>query len=429
MNIARKHSISLLVGVITLCALAAQSSALSGEPAVDLPAIKVVNEKEIGGRTVIRYEHGSMPQWGYMTPKTNVFNVVLPSKPGKKPPLCVVLHSAGGNVDEAIAAICKPHDRGFYGDETYCVLCLDCARNREDWWWGNEEIARKPAIYKTELCPTEKRVLATIEGVIRAFDIDHDRVYLNGISMGGSGSLGIGLIRGDVFAAVSVVVPAGVKHMKHRTSDCKWPDPPPLFDISSQLDDHALGQEDLLNFCRENKCFLSFAWGPFGHTADVSAASPAVYEFPWLTIRKNEAYPVFTHATTDDRYPGHNNKTAPDQKGQINGYFRWKNIEDTATAFAMELRLVRKDELRRSVDTPQESVADVSLRRLQKFTGQPEARYRWSTTLAENVLQSGQVTADADGVLTIPAVRVSVTPSYLKIVRDVQAAEPKVGGD
>ena len=114
MSMAPKHSISLLVSVFTLCILAAQSLALSGEPAVDLPAIKVVNERESGGRKILRYEHKSMPQWGYMTPKTNWFNLVLPNKPGKKAPLCVVLHSAGGNVDEAIPAICKPHDRGFY---------------------------------------------------------------------------------------------------------------------------------------------------------------------------------------------------------------------------------------------------------------------------------------------------------------------------
>lgn len=420
MSIAPKHSSGLLVAVITIGILAAQSHALSGAPVIDLPALKVGNESESGGRRIIRYEHGSLPEWGYQAPKTNWFNLVLPRKPGKKAPLCVVLHSAGGNGDEALPAIGKPHDRGFYGDETFYVLCLDCAKNREDWWWGNEEIARKPDSYRTELCPAEKRVLATIEGVIRAFDIDRDRVYLNGISMGGSGSLGIGLIRGDLFAAISVVVPAGVKHMKHRMASGKWPDLPPLFDISSQVDGYALGQEDLLSFCKENKCFLSFAWGPFGHTADVRAANPAVYEFPWLSLRKNEAYPVFSHATTDNRYPGHHNKTDPDQNGQINGYFRWRTIEDTATNFVMELRLVRKDELRRSIEIPRESVADVSLRRLQKFTVQPKSGYRWSMTLAEKTLQSGQITADAGGVLTIPAVTVSVTPSCLKVVPGVR---------
>ena len=379
----------------------------------------MADDRVVDGRKVIRYAHDSLPQWGYAQPQTDWFNLLPPAKPGPQAPLCVVLHSAGGTGDEALPSICNPHDRGFYGDDTYYVLCLDCATNqKQDWWWGGEEIARNSTACNNQLCPTELRVLATIEWALRSFDIDRERVYLNGISMGGSGSLGIGLIRGDLFAAISVVVPAHVDHMKHRTANGKFPDPPPLFDISSQLDDWALGQEELLAFCRDNKYALTFAWGPFGHTADVNAANPAVYEFPWLTIRKNEAYPVFTHATTDHRYPGFHNCTDPDQDGQINGYFRWKNIEDTAAAFTMELRLVRQDELRRSIETPRESVADVTLRRVQKFVVAPQAEYPWRLMSGEKVLQSGNVTADAHGVLTIPAVKITEAPACLKIVRN-----------
>ncbi len=408
-----------------------QTQVATKEVFFDLPSIKVTDEKISGGRKVVRYEHDSMPQWRYMKTQKDWFKLVLPQTPAKGAPLCVVLHSSGGNGDEPMPAICgmpnakeEGQDRGFYGDETYYVLSIDCRTNMNDWWWGNEEITRNPELYKNELCPVEKRVLATIEWVIKSFDIDRDRVYLNGISMGGSGSLGIGLIHGDVLAAVSVVVPAGVNHMKYRTSNYKWPDPPPLFNISSHSDKWALGQEELLAFCRENKCFLAFAWGPFGHIADVRKANPAVYEYPWLSIRRNEAYPVFSNATTDNRYPGFNNCTAPDQNGQINGYFRWKNIEDTTKAFVMELRLLRKDELRTPIEIPRESVANVTLRRLQKFAVKPETGYKWSMMLAEKALQSGKVTTDSSGVLTIPAVTVSDVPLCLKIVRDSQTAEP-----
>jgi hypothetical protein len=261
-------------------------------------------------------------------------------------------------------------------------------------------------------------VLSTIEWVIRTFGINRNRVYLNGVSMGGSGSLGIGLVHGDVFAAVSVVVPAEVKHLEFRTRSRSFPDPPPLFNISSQLDPWALGQENVLKLCEENRYSLAFAWGPFGHTADVSTANPAVYEFPWLSIRKNEAYPVFTHATTDNRYPGHQNSTAPDQNGQINGYFRWKNIEDRAASFVMEFCLVTNEGLTRPIEIPREAVADVTPRRLQKFTVSDGQKYKWSMTCMEKVQQSGEVSADAHGVVTIPAVKMLDTPSQLRIVPD-----------
>lgn len=415
MNMAWNADFLFSITPVIVGLLAIPARATAEENPVGLLAARVVEKRLVEGRKVIRYEHDSLPQWGYAKPQTDWFNLLPPVKPGPKAPLCVVLHSAGGNGNEAIPAICKPHDRGFYGDETFYVLCLDCVANKSDFWWGNEEISRHRETYRNQLCPPEKRVLATIEWALRSFDIDRERVYLNGISMGGSGSLGIGLIRGDLFAAISVVVPAHVDHMKHRTANGKFPDPPPLFDISSQVDGYALGQEDMLAFCCSNRFFVSFAWGPFGHTADVHTANPVAYEFPWLTIRKNEAYPVFTHATTDNRYPGLNNRTAPDQNGQINGYFRWKKVEDTAKYFAMELRLVRKDELRRPIEIPRESVADVTLRRLQKFVVAPQAEYPWRLMSGEKVLQSGKVTTDASGVLTIPAVKITEAPACLKI--------------
>ena len=46
--------------------------------------------------------------------------------------------------------------------------------------------------------------------------INENRVYLCGISMGGSGTLGIGMRHGDTFAAVKANVPAGIEHVSDR---------------------------------------------------------------------------------------------------------------------------------------------------------------------------------------------------------------------
>lgn len=54
----------------------------------------------------------------------------------------------------------------------------------------------------------EKDVMDVIEDVKRRFRIDENRMYLTGLSMGGGGTLWIGLTRPDLWAAIAPVCPA-----------------------------------------------------------------------------------------------------------------------------------------------------------------------------------------------------------------------------
>ncbi len=54
----------------------------------------------------------------------------------------------------------------------------------------------------------EKDVLDVLADVKKRFSIDEDRVYLTGLSMGGGGTLWIGLTRPDLWAAIAPVCPA-----------------------------------------------------------------------------------------------------------------------------------------------------------------------------------------------------------------------------
>jgi len=238
MSGARKTSHLVLVAVVAVQLAAVWAQAADSDAAFDLPSIKKIGERFMQapghpGRTVYRHEHESRDEWGYETPQTNWFNLVLTNTLVAKAPLLVVLHCAGaaGNGDAQLPAACGPEDRNFYGNGSFYVLCLDCATNKNDWWWGYDEIGRNRDRYKDELCPLEKRVLATIEWVIRTRNVDRNRVYLNGCSMGGSGTLGIGLNHGDIFAAVSAVVPAGTGHMLHRMASGRFPDAPACLKI------------------------------------------------------------------------------------------------------------------------------------------------------------------------------------------------------
>lgn len=382
-----------------------------------LPGIQVVTESEFRSRKLVQLSHDSHADWGYQKPQSDSFYLVHPKTVKPNSPLCVVLHSAGGKADESLKPTAtQHHDRGFYGDDSFYILCLDCFQNQNDWWWGHKSIESTPNEYQDKLSPTEKRVLASVEWAIAQHGIDRNRVYLNGISMGGSGSLGIGLIRGDVFASVAVIVPAFVKHQQLRSQMGSTADPPVLINFSSQLDPYAEGQELLLQSCQQQRYPMVFAWGPFGHTADVSSTNPAVFEFPWLKIRKDEAYPVFTKATTDNRYPGFKNSTDPDQSGQINGYFRWKSVEDSPARVVTDLRIVAPEELKRPIETPDVSVAQVTLRRLQKFSVKPGAKYHWTRSSDTTIVESGTVTADERSLVTVPELVISKSGTRFTVV-------------
>ena len=139
----------------------------------------------------------------------------------------------------------------------------------------------------------------------------------------------------------------------------------------------------------------------------------AIYDFPWREIVKNEAYPVFGNADSDQVYPGFKGK-GKDQNGQINGYFRWKNLMDTKKSFSIELRLVRQDELGKPAAIPKQATADVTLRRLQNFKTKPGTSYAWRLSRQGKQLQAGTQVADKDGLLTLPKVIIGA-PATLEI--------------
>ncbi len=90
-----------------------------------------------------------------------------------------------------------------------------------------------------------------------------------------------------------------------------------------------------------------------------------INSFDWLSVKKNEAYPVFTDASTNDPLPWPD-QLADTKAGQINAFFRWKNLSDTPAAIEISLFLVKPSELKTTFTIPAESTADVSLRRLQQ---------------------------------------------------------------
>jgi hypothetical protein len=276
-----------------------------------------------------------------------------------------------------------------------------------------------PRPYKDKLTPVENRVLATVEWVVRRYNIDRNRIYLTGISMGGSGTLGLGTPHGDIFAALQAAVPAGTDHAIYRLAHAKTAgqagalkEIPPVLVFFSHKDGWSKGMEGWLDLIRHDELFVLAAWGPWGHINHYEMTDPAAYEFPWLSIRKNQAYPAFDNTFSDRKYPGFQSDT-PDQSGQMNAYGRWNVLMDQPEGFAIELRLVQNRELDGAIDIPLEIISDITPRRLQRFAIKAGNRYGWRIEQAGRLISSGTVSADDRALVTFPRVKITAKPIVL----------------
>jgi len=352
--------------------------------------------------------------------------VVHPKSDYKAAPLYVVLHSAGHDVISCLQCTREVGNHDIYrSPDDFYALYLDCRRNHGDWWWGGMHLNDAGLTKKNsggDPTPVEKRVMDTVKWVIKQYEIDPNRVYLCGISMGGSGTLGIGMRNGDVFAAIKASVPAGIEHVSQRMyfppqtipENVKIPDPPIAIDESAQNDGWSSGHERFRTAMNERKYALFFYWGPFGHEhnrALIEKSNDLTNSFDWLSIRRNEAYPVFTDAASNDKLPWPDNLKSP-AAGQVNAFFRWKCLSDTADQLAMALFLTSPAGLKTTLEIPRATKADVSLRRIQHGPVAPGKAFEWRFGAAK-----GDGKADARGLITIPGLEITTEPTTLTIIK------------
>lgn len=380
----------------------------------------------VTGRVLEVFSHGVKPEWGYAQPQTDTFIVVHPKAERRNAPLYVVLHSAGHDVVSCVKCTAKVGDHDIYhSPEDFYALYLDCrAHQGNDWWWGGMHAKDQHLIKKNsggEPRPVEKRVIDCVKWTIATYGIDPERVYLCGNSMGGTGTLGIGMRNGDLFAAIKANVPAGIEHVSQRMwfqpqsvpAGVTLADPPVCIDYSAPNDGWSFGHERFVAAMNERKYALYFYWGPFGHannSAAIKQVNDLIDSFDWLNVKRNEAYAVFTNATGNDPLPWPDDLKST-KAGQVNAFFRWKTVSDTAEKAELSLFLVSAADLKTTFTIPKEAKADVSLRRLQRLRLTPSQQVAWTFGAA-----SGTVTTDAQGLLTVPGLTLTATPTALVVI-------------
>ncbi len=372
-------------------------------------APEMTEECRVGRRAVTWYRHLGDPAWGGDTNYWDRFSVVKPvdgEHVGR--PLLVVLHWRGagwpGKGVDMQTALADEKGRNFSAPDDFYILNLDDIRDyhvlwnraHDQYWWGatpnykgptQEDV---PRLSQGETA-CEKRVLDSVEWVIRQYGIDRNRVYLCGNSMGGQAAYAIGLAHGEVFAAVNANVPATVWFAMARLDFVKA-DPPVLVEWSGVDDMWSRDRDVLIRELQARKWHHLILWGDYGHCGHIDEArrkNDLIERFDWLSIQKNEAYPVFTNASSDDKLPWPFKVWKPTYSwfsgwkgdiesaemeiqdgapkvGQVNAYFRWKVLKDTDDALEMAIWLASPEELGTTQFAPPASVtADVTIRRIQ----------------------------------------------------------------
>jgi predicted esterase len=420
---------------------------LSWPPTLDVQNTTTVS---VDGRKIERFIHGGRPEWGYPAnaawpypplekfestmQNNNCFYLVSPKVPRDNAPLCVVLHSANRSgfdymhYSSLTPGMTPANPSKAITDSPDDFYALYLNSTNDEWWgWHQAQASADFAKHVNTPSPAERRMLDTIEWVVQRYHIDRNRIYLTGMSMGGCGTLGIGLAHGDIFAAALTSAPAGTEYAAYRTNDFKFgageADPPVMVDFSSPPDGWSATQPALLQAAQTLHLPLVLSWGPFGHVGDKSLIAKypicaVTLAFPYQEIRKNEAYPVFTHASTDQVSPWLNAPAKFDESGQINAWFRWKDETDTPDQFTMQVSIAHPAHIDPALKLPDTATADVTLRRLQQFKIQPAKSYSWQETRAGQVVASGKVMPDAANLLTIPQVTLGTTPADLSLRAD-----------
>ncbi|XXF75448.1 alpha/beta hydrolase-fold protein [Myxococcaceae bacterium GXIMD 01537] len=356
------------------------------------------------------------------------------------------------------------------------------------YWWGySERLPGAEASDGTVPAYTERRVLALLEWVLRAYPgADPERVFVEGDSMGGMGALAVGLLHARHFAGVhsSHGQTVAKAHRAARRSQLArlWGTPEldladaegmgvwTRLDLTRALRDEPEAREQhvtlvhgkddpIIHFgaavARSTLTGASFygalqaehvghfaAWDEGGHMAADPWLGARWWTRDWnprgdavTFLRRDLAFPAFTRSSWDGRpgeglgngrRPWHadagfagDEKVAGDSgwdgdlTGTLNGGLRWdaRRLVDSFARFEMPLRASRGPT---DLGLP---VVDVTPRRVRHFRCLPGEHIRW--TFGPD---TGTVTAQADGSVTVPDLRLREGWTVLVLERELSRA-------
>jgi predicted peptidase len=121
-------------------------------------------------------------------------------KKGNKSPLVIVLHGAGVSPDQMLSFVTDAAQDGGY------IAVAPMGYALEGWYGVQGRVPRDAPANLSEM--SEKDVMNVLDLARKEFNIDEQRIYLLGQSMGGAGALHLGVKYHDIWAAVGATAPA-----------------------------------------------------------------------------------------------------------------------------------------------------------------------------------------------------------------------------
>jgi dienelactone hydrolase len=353
--------------------------------------------------------------WGYYGHRFNV-SVKGPLVAGTLYPLVLDLHGAGVNTYEEPPAWVDIPALGIY----LFPVARTFTQGNTDPYSGNQALPNhfgQPAGSQV-VGFNEARYLRYIAWIKADpfFQIDPTRIYAKGGSMGGGGALRIALRNPTVFAAAASSISYG--------SPGEWGDWSGFtgksvgavlwdnWENATWLINNTNATTPIVHTYRKDDNIIPQTGKPSLLAATEAKHLPYIARWQngghnvfWLTgnadflrFKLNEAYPAFSAASSSD------NATTV-QEGQRNAQLDWSSslhslgagtaISDTSSSFAMSFTSLSSDQ-----------TATVTFRNTQAFHPTSGQNVTWSNVANSTTIQSGNVTADAQGLVTITGVQV-----------------------
>lgn len=304
---------------------------------------------------------------------------------------------------------------------------------------------------------TTRRAVWEIEWALRTLPLDLNRIYMTGHSMGGIGTHFLSLMLPGKIAAIWTTSakydfsflndpnPANIwnsgSNERANSGDLMWgtvatglmsSESIPVYDrlnacyLVSAM--RGIDQPVMIAYHGKNDVVVGWAEKLGFYNAMNANRHGGIFFFDsgvhnrsggeWLAsqsvnvlnrYRLNQSYPAFSNSSANSN-PGNGTATNGDTFGTLNGNLDWDtaSIIDTPTQWQIKLSTLALAPGTGTIAAPASATADVTPRRLQAFPHTPGRLARYEVRdLSNTLLQSGLITADADGLFIVPSATIT----------------------
>lgn len=387
--------------------------------------------------------------------------------------LLISLHARGGNF---------VNNNGTSDANEWILSLDDYIPNeiRNTFWYGyheNFDLSTGLGFPTTGTVPdyTVRRAKWVIEWVLNSQPVDQNRVYMMGGSMGGVGSFFLSLKMPDRIAAIYTVVPKfdfsfltdpnpanawNAGSPERLIGDRLWSstnvnlpssDGIPIYDrlnggvMVANLQATSLpimiafnGKNDTIvgwaekigfyNSMNANRHGGMFFFDSRTHQGETREWSPQQTPDILNRFRLNQSYPAFSNNSANGN-PGNGVATNGDAFGTLNGNLGWDEtaIIDSADRYEITVRTIALQSANGTIAAPNSATANITPRRLQNFRPAVGQTVNFENRDSSGqIIQQGQATVDALGLITVPQFTITPTGNKLILIRQTTQLPPSL---